>query len=84
MFVEAKELLLKNMDRIHTTCLGMTRIQKNLHLTFEDVVGYCIDKVKDERAMISKRGKNFYVEIGNIVITINSYSYTIITAHLFK
>ncbi|WP_288834306.1 DUF3781 domain-containing protein, partial [uncultured Catenibacterium sp.] len=27
-------------------------------------------------------GKNWYCEIENIIITINSYSYTIITAHI--
>ena len=82
--MEAKELLLKNIDRLHTTNLGMDRIRRNLNLTFEDVIEYCIDKVQDKRAIISKRGKNFYVEIDNVIITINSYSYMIITAHLLK
>ncbi len=34
--------------------------------------------------MIYKQGKNWYCEIENIKITINSYSYTIITAHIIK
>jgi len=82
--MEAKELLLKNINRIHTTPLGMDRIRKNLNLTSEDVTCYCKDKVKDKDAIVSKRGKNFYVEIDHIILTINSYSYTIITAHLVK
>lgn len=36
----------------------------------------------DKNSKIYKQGKNWYVEIDHIKITINSYSYTIITAHL--
>ena len=35
----------------------------------------------DKKCNIYKQGKNWYCEIDNIKITINSYSYTIITAH---
>lgn len=37
-----------------------------------------------EECNIYRRGKNWYCEIGNVEITINSYSYTIITAHIIK
>ena len=33
---------------------------------------------------IYKEGKNWHCEIDNIRITVNSYSYTIITAHIIK
>ena len=71
--------LLLNIDKIHTTEMGIDRIKKNLNLETNDVVKYLIDKIKNSN--ISKKGKNYYCEIDNIIITINSYSYTIITAH---
>ena len=75
--------LLLNIDRIHTTELGMIRIRNNLDIT-EDVVNFCKNKILDMRCNIEKHGKNWYCRIDNIVITINSYSYTIITAHRIK
>jgi len=36
--------LLKNLDKIHTTELGLERIKRNLGLTDVDVVVWCKDK----------------------------------------
>ncbi len=77
-----KEILLSNIDKVHTTELGVNRIKKNLKLDINDVVEYCKSKVLDNKCNIYKKGKNWYCEIDNIKITINSYSYTIITAHI--
>ena len=79
-----KELLLSNIGKIHTTKMGIDRIKKNLKLDTNDVVNYCKNKVLDKDCNIYKQGKNCYCEIDNIKITINSYSYTIITAHTIK
>ncbi len=76
-----KKVLLKNIDKIHTTVMGVDRIKKNLKLNNNDVVKYCKNKILDKNCNIYKQGKNWYCEIDNIIITINSYSYTIITAH---
>ncbi len=76
-----KEILLSNIDKVHTTEMGVERIKKNLKLNTNDVVDYCKKKVLDKNCNIYKQGKNWYCEIDNIKITINSYSYTIITAH---
>lgn len=78
-----KEILLSNIDKIHTTEMGVDRIRKNLGLD-TDVVEYCKNKVLDKNCNIYKQGKNWYCEVENIKITINSYSYTIITAHVIK
>ena len=75
-----KDILLKNIDKLHTTLLGEIRIKKNLGISF-DVVSYCKKKILDKNSIIYKKGKNWYCEIDDIIITINSYSYTIITAH---
>ncbi len=79
-----KEILLSNIDKIHTTKMGIDRIKKNLKLNSNDVVTYCKNKVLDKNSNIYRKGKNWYCEIDNIRLTINSYSYTIITAHLIK
>ena len=79
-----KEILLSNIDKVHTTEMGVDRIKKNLKLNNNDVVEYCKNKVLDKNCNIYKEGKNWYCEIDNIVITINSYSYTIITAHIIR
>lgn len=79
-----KQELLNNIDKIHTTVLGIDRIKKNLNLTTTDVVEYCKNKIMDKDCNIYMQGKNWYCEIDNIKITVNSYSYTIITAHIQK
>ena len=50
----------------------------------KDILLSNINKILDKNCNIYKQGKNWYCEIDNIKITINSYSYTIITAHLIK
>ena len=79
-----KDILLSSIDKIHTTEMGIDRIKKNLKLNTDDVVEFCKNKILDKNCNIYKQGKNWYCEIDNIKITINSYSYTIITAHLIK
>lgn len=75
-----KQELMKNIDKIHTTEMGVGRIQKNLEIS-EEPVGYCISKLKKEDSKVDKKGKNYYVEVDDCIITINSSSFTIITAH---
>uniref|UniRef100_UPI003FF055DF DUF3781 domain-containing protein n=1 Tax=Holdemanella porci TaxID=2652276 RepID=UPI003FF055DF len=82
--MEDKQILLDNISKVHTTEMGIDRIKKNLKLNTNDVVEFCKNKILDKNCNIYKRGKNWYCEIDNIKITINSYSYTIITAHLIK
>jgi len=77
-----KEILLSNIDKVHTTEMGIDRIKKNLKLDTNDVVEYCKNKVLNKSCNIYKKGKNWYCEVDNIKMTINSYSYTIITAHI--
>ena len=79
-----KKILLDNIDKIHTTKMGVDRIKRNLKIDSDDVVKYCKNKMLDKKCNIYKQGKNWYCEIENIKITINSYSYTIITARIVK
>lgn len=80
--MESKQILLENLDKVHTTKMGTDRIKKNLSLSVDDVVMWCINKIKDDDCEITRKGKNWYAKIGSYVITINIYSYTIITAHM--
>ena len=78
-----KEELLSNVDKIHTTKLGKERIRKNINLD-KNIINYCKNRILDKNCKIYKQGKNWYCEIDDIRITINSNSYTIITAHKIK
>ena len=73
--------LIQNINKVHTTEMGVQRLKRNLNIN-TDVVKYCKNKILDKNCNIYKIGKNYYCEIDNIKITINSYSYTIITAHV--
>ena len=77
-----RKVLLSNIDNIHTTEMGVTRIKKNLKLNTDNVTKYCKDKITNKKCNIYKKGKNWYCEIDNVTITINAASYTIITAHI--
>ena len=82
--MESKEILLSNIDKLHTTEMGIDRIKRNLKINTENVVKYCKEKILDNNCNIYKQGKNWYCEVDNIIIIVNSYSYTIITAHTKK
>lgn len=64
--------------------MGVIRIRKNLSLDVDDVVGYCKEKIKKPETIITRQGKNWYAHVDGCVLTINAYSYTIITAYLEK
>lgn len=76
--------LVLNLDKLHTTDMGVDRIKQNLQVDVADVVKYCYDKIQKVDALIERKGKNWYVYVDNIKITVNAHSYTIITAHREK
>ena len=73
--------LLNDLDKVHTTEMGVDRIKRNIDVDGEDVVAYCIEKIKQDNAVIERKGKNYYVTVDGIIITINASRYTIITVH---
>lgn len=77
-----KQILIDNIDLVHTTEMGIDRIKRNLKIDTNDVVAYCKQKILNKACKIYRQGKNWYCEIDDIKITVNAYSYTIITAHL--
>ncbi len=76
--------LIESIDKVHTTAMGIDRIRKNLGLDDIDVAAFCRSRILDKSAIITRRGKNWYVRINGCVITVNASSYTIITAHKEK
>ena len=77
-----KDTLLTNLDKIHTTELGILRIKNNLKIDVKDVIDYIKDKILKADSIVYKNGKNFYCMIDDIIITINSFNYSVITAHI--
>jgi hypothetical protein len=77
-------VLISNLEHLHTTALGMERIKRNLGLDTDDVVLWCRDKIVEPGSHIARRGKNWYISTDCCEITVNAYSYTIITAHKRK
>ncbi len=73
--------LVENIDKLHTTEMGVERIKKNLQIEVDDVVQWCKTQILDKDTVIEKIGKNWYSTIDNCKITVNANSYTIITAH---
>lgn len=80
----SKNELLINLEKLHTTSLGVERIKRNLNLDAGDVVAWCRQVIENPGSHISRRGKNWYIKGNGCEITVNAYSYTIITAHLLK
>jgi hypothetical protein len=83
MAIKNNDLIL-NIDKIHTTPLGVLRIKKNLCIDTNDVVNWCVKKIKNKENFITRNGKNWYIKNDECIITVNAYSYTIITAHKIK
>lgn len=75
--------LLKNLPLLHSTPMGVQRIKKNLGLTEDagDTVEFCRNAILQDDCQITRQGKNWYCQIDGMIITVNAYSYTIITAH---
>ena len=81
-----KNDLIENIEKLHTTTMGVDRIRRNLSLgkDVKDVVAFCRQKILAPTANISRQGKNWYVKIDACIITVNAYSFTIITAHTMR
>lgn len=73
--------LIENIDKIHTTEMGVERIRKNLFLADINVVEWCRARIMNQGAIFFQKGKNWYIDVDGYVITVNKSSYTIITAH---
>ena len=76
--------LLSKLAELHTTELGAIRIKRNLSLDCTDTVEWCRKQISSPEAVIERKGKNWYITVNGYIITVNAYSYTIITAHKLR
>ncbi|MBQ4415704.1 MAG: DUF3781 domain-containing protein [Methanomicrobium sp.] len=78
---DARFELLSDIDRLHTTELGVLRIRRNLGLNDDtDAVLRCREIILDKNSAVERKGKNYYVSFPGGIITVNAGSMTIITA----
>lgn len=63
------------------TLILIRTLPKNQWNPTNNVVSYCKDSILNPQCHIVRQGKNWYCEIGNTRITVNAYSYTIITTY---
>lgn len=84
MNTDNKNEFLFKIDKLHTTDMGVVRVRRNLSLDTDDIVAWCKAKIRNPNSSINRKGKNWYISIDHCVITVNAYSYTIITAHMLK
>lgn len=73
-------VLIENIDKLHTTEMGAERVKRNLKIE-TDVVEWCKSVILNKDSVIDRSGKNWYVTLRSCKITVNANSYTIITAH---
>ena len=79
--IDDNVMLRTNINKIHSTEMGIERIKRNLKLENIDVILWCKERIMDKRSKINTKGKNWYINCGDCIITVNRNSYTIITAH---
>ncbi len=76
--------LIENIDKLHTTEMGVKRIKRNCQIETDDVVQWSKVRILDTTASTERIGKNWYIALGDYKITVHAHSYTIITAHKVK
>ena len=73
-----------DLTRLHTTDLGERRIRLYLGLSEDtDPAAYCRELILNGSEVV-KQGKYHYFTAGNLRITVNSQSMTIITVRRIK
>ena len=60
--------LLRNLNRLHTTRLGVECIKRNLSLDTDDVIDWCKIKINSANTVITRNGKNWYAHVDGCTI----------------
>lgn len=65
--------------------MGEIRIRKNIAFlpvkAGKNINEWAREIITNNAAKITTRGKNYYIELDNIILTVNRNTFTIITAH---
>ena len=56
-----KNELIENIDKVHTTEMGIDRIRRNLGLGDVDAAEWCKSRILDKNADITRQGKNWRI-----------------------
>lgn len=59
--------LLDNLDKLHTTELGIERIKRNLSLDTDNVAWWCRDKISSPAAVIVRNGKTGMLRLTDVL-----------------
>ena len=80
-----RDELLANLVLLHTYDRAGhgTNLEESFAGSGDDVMCWCRERIREPAAEVRKRGKNFYVLVGDCEITVHARSGTIITANLF-
>jgi hypothetical protein len=78
---KGNNILIDNIEKMHTTDLGNIRINKNTDQQLVNCVEWCKKIVLDTTSVIERKGKNWYVSSSDFTITVNADNYSIITVH---
>lgn len=73
--------ILNDIQRLCALEPAQERIRENLDLGDADVVEYCKDMLSREDCRVMGEGENRLCMIGNVIISVNSVSHMIISAH---
>lgn len=74
------DILMNNLDKLHTTTLGKSRILRNLGMSDCNVIQWIRKVITEHEVSVIRRGKNYYVTAAGCVFTIHAGSFTVITA----
>ncbi len=73
--------LIKNLDKLHTTEIGVERIKGNCQIETDDAVQWSRMHIPDENVKMERIGKNGDIFTDHCKITVKAHSHTIIIAH---
>lgn len=73
-----------DVEKIHTTGMGLARIAKNIGMPEAEALAFCRAVIAGPGTDKERRGKNWYFKTDGVEITVNASSLTVITAHRRK
>ncbi len=76
--VQYPNKLLENIDKLIISQKDIIKINRNIQLDTNNIIKWCVDKVKLKDSVITKKGKNWHVEVDGFIITIKASNYQII------
>lgn len=78
------EGFLRRVPTLKSNYLTDDKIRNFLGLDIPDVVEWCKERILMPEANIERRGKNWYITVDDVVITVNANLLTLQTAHSIK